>query len=73
MKSGHDSIEDANAALLLAILKANMGPFFPPADRNSESRISLIDYLSTVLEESDQSALLKSQFTFPKVNKNDII
>ena len=50
-KEGHDSVEDANAALMLSILKANLGPFFP-RESNTQSaslRVSLHDHVAQSL------------------------
>ena len=61
---GHDSIEDAHAALMLAILKANMGPFFPYSDSPLQQniRISLCDHLKEKLAQGNLLDTLQSKF-----------
>lgn len=66
---GHDSVEDAHAALMLAILKANCGKFLPITESSDvDSRLSLCDYLFTELKALDIGKSIRSTFLIEEHN-----
>ena len=63
VQQGHDSVEDAHAALMLAVLKVNCGEFLPITESSDiDNRVSLCDHLFTELKALDIGKSIRSNF-----------